>query len=375
DRTDLSFQILNCPATINCNDAHVAIRRAFDAWATISALTFQEVTGGADIELRWSATEEDLGQRGGALAFAYFPSFGGDVYFDDAERWSLYDGGSTDLFAVAVHEIGHSLGMDHTDDPNAIMFPYSGAAANLQGDDIAGIQRLYGAGDGTQPDIVEADLPDNLPDDGRIEVAEGSIDNSSYYEIWNFDASAGETIELTMETMQGNLDAYLAVLTPDYQTVLAEDDDGLGNRNARIVYTFPQAGEYTIIATRYDQSDGESTGNYRLTLTREDIPVPTPEPATPENFSLRVSNISGVTLCAVYISPSDNDEWGTNYLEANETLDNGIFIQWAATPDSYDVRVEDCNENYLEEYFIDLTQRSVDIEVYKSEMVITRLDQ
>ena len=51
----------------------------------------------------------------------------------------------TDLFQVALHEIGHNLGLEHSNERNSIMYPYllDGNDA-LDTDDIAGIQALYG---------------------------------------------------------------------------------------------------------------------------------------------------------------------------------------------------------------------------------------
>jgi predicted Zn-dependent protease len=53
--------------------------------------------------------------------------------------------GAFDLQTVAVHEIGHNLGLEHSSVLEAIMFPYilSGATKGLHPDDIEGIRVLY----------------------------------------------------------------------------------------------------------------------------------------------------------------------------------------------------------------------------------------
>ena len=359
DHTDLTFALHNCPATLDCNTAHEAVRRAFNAWASLSALTFTEVTQGADIDVRWSPDEEGFGVPGGTLAFAFFPSYGGDVYFDDAERWTAFDGGAVDLYVVAAHEIGHALGMDHTDDSSAVMYAYSGGASDLGGDDIAGIQRLYGAteGDGTDA-VADSDLPDEVPA-GAIETVESRLDGSRFYEVWLLDVSAGETVTLTMEAMSGNLDAYLGLLTPDRETVLAEDDDGHRGTDSRIVYTFPTTDTYAVIATRYNTIDGNTTGEYRLTAERHGVnAAPTATPTAtprPQTVDLTIANTSGVTLCYIYISPTSDTTWGSDLLGTDGMLESGFFLTWAVQPGVYDVRVDDCTGNHLDQYYIEVT--------------------
>jgi hypothetical protein len=76
-----------------------------------------------------------------------------DILLNGAEfRFSLQGGGATvDVRSVLTHELGHALGLAHSPDPTATMFPTLAGRAwrSLEADDRAGVCALYpGSGNG-----------------------------------------------------------------------------------------------------------------------------------------------------------------------------------------------------------------------------------
>lgn len=160
-RNNISFSFLNGTNDIANDDERNAVRQAFQLWADYANLNFTEVATNGDIRVSWQVGNHGDGNPfdglNGVLAHAFFPppaggttAFAGDVHFDDAETWTMLQrpvpsGQPIDLVTVAAHEIGHALGLGHSDVACALMNAfYNGSHRYLAQDDIDGIQSIYG---------------------------------------------------------------------------------------------------------------------------------------------------------------------------------------------------------------------------------------
>ncbi|CAD5909684.1 trypsin-like peptidase domain-containing protein [Planktothrix agardhii] len=85
------------------------------------------------------------------------------------------------------------------------------------------------------------------------------VDNS-FYHVYAFEGKAGQ--QVTIEMNSNEIDSYLILLTEDGEE-LAQDDDGGGEKNAKITTTLPKDGTYLLLVNSYEAGEA---GVYRLRL-------------------------------------------------------------------------------------------------------------
>lgn len=233
----LTYRFDNGTPDVPGSSEEAAFLQAFDLWeAACSELSFVPTGGSADIHISFESGSHGDGNafdgHGGVLAHAFAPSqpLSGDAHFDEAEHWSIDQPTPTDrvdLVTVAAHEIGHSLGLGHSADPDALMYEsYFGAHRWLHDDDVDGIQDLYGCGGSIE--VLAPGNGDVLYSGSESQVAWSSVGIVQNVKI---EVYRGSAMHLQIAANQANDGAYpfdpVASLFPpgaDYSVCIATVD-------------------------------------------------------------------------------------------------------------------------------------------------------
>ena len=142
------------------------VEQAFDRWEEVANIDFVQVSDdqNANIDVYWDdgTQASQLGTAGGTIGVASWSIRSGgripsaEVFFDLAdfdENGGLDAALDSVFYQVALHEIGHAIGLGHVNDSSQIMNGVvRKSTPDLGEGDIAGIQALYGPAVGAPPD-------------------------------------------------------------------------------------------------------------------------------------------------------------------------------------------------------------------------------
>lgn len=236
------------------------------------------------------------------LASAFMPppinnqSAGGDIEFNTSVGYSI--GGGTDLYTVAVHEIGHALGLYHSSVTSAQMYgTYNGAKSGLTSDDIAGIQNIYSKGSARTKDGEEGANGNNSINDpdtisGKFQRSTDALvmDNLDITTTSDVDYYKVKLPAYTSSTMVVRVQsAGISLLAPKV-TVYAEDKvtvlgTATGTSSSSISVTVNGVGNNDVYYIKVEGADTSvfGTGDYGLIVG---LAADAPTTVAPPNTTL-----------------------------------------------------------------------------------------
>ncbi len=297
---------------ISTSSWHNQFRKAFAAWQSAANLNFSEVTDDGTM-LSDSGNQQndprfgdiriagyDLGS--GVLGMAFLPpalnggTLAGDILLNTSASWNVNS--DYDVLTVAIHEIGHAIGLGHSTVSSSVMsYVYNGVQQSLKTDDVNGIQSIY---DARPADALEGPLGNNtylraanlnsqIDAQNQIRLGELNIRAANDQDWYYVNVPAGASTQMTVSMQSTNL-SLLAPRLQVYSSALQGLVDVAGTPygstvTATINGVNPGSGFYIRAIT---STGGPSSGSYGLLVnfsTQPIDPINPPDTTVPEGES------------------------------------------------------------------------------------------
>jgi hypothetical protein len=256
--TTLNYVFSQMTGQLSTGVPQSEILRAMAEWSRVIQVTWQASTnpaGNRTVNIFFAKGAHGDGYPftgpAGVIAHTFYPAppnpepIAGDMHFNDDETWRV--GLNTDLFSVALHELGHALGLGHSDIPNAVMYPYYHKVSTLAAYDKTAALTLYAPALSTTELTLTVNVPVAITTATSVFLS-GSVTGGSGVKSVTWSSSAGASGVAVLNGPSWSIASIPLSIGLNNLTITAADGTGSVSRTVTVTrqtITKPLTGDTT----------------------------------------------------------------------------------------------------------------------------------